>query len=136
MSAASSRPEKDCLTDRHARVSDRTKPGISLPKTPSELVGTIHAQRVRCGKASCRCASGDHADLHGPYYYRFWREGGRLRKAYVPRSRIADTRAACARRQDRERRQREARRELRSELARFRSLSREVEALLRIWQQR
>lgn len=35
---------------------------------------------VRCGKSPCRCEPGS---LHGPYYYRFTREGGRLRKRYV-----------------------------------------------------
>jgi hypothetical protein len=33
--------------------------------------------------------------LHGPYYYRFWREQGRLRKAYVRTKDVAHVRAAC-----------------------------------------
>jgi hypothetical protein len=45
--------------------------------------GAICAQFVRCGKAGCKCSRGE---LHGPYYYRFTREGGRLRKSYVPKS--------------------------------------------------
>jgi hypothetical protein len=47
----------------------------ALPK-----VGALCAPWVRCGTAGCRCARGE---LHGPYYYRFWREDGRLRKYYV-----------------------------------------------------
>ena len=37
---------------------------------------------VKCGKPACKCARGQ---LHGPYAYRYWREDGRLRKAYVGR---------------------------------------------------
>lgn len=34
-------------------------------------------QSVRCGKAGCtRCP-------HGPYWYAYWREGGRVRTKYV-----------------------------------------------------
>jgi hypothetical protein len=56
------------------------------------LPGTVHEQRVRCGKANCRCARGEPHTA----YYRFWREGGRLRKAYVPRRDLEATREACA----------------------------------------
>jgi hypothetical protein len=66
-----------------------------LPKT---LPGVVCVQRVRCGKPGCRCARGPGHIA----YYRFWREGGRLRKCYVRRADLAAVRAACdARRQDR-----------------------------------
>ena len=65
----------------------------SLPKT---LAGTVHEQSVRCGKSNCRCRTGE---LHGPYYYRFWRDGDRLRKEYVPRSRVDEVKERCAARQ-------------------------------------
>lgn len=61
-----------------------------LPKT---LPGVVCRQWVRCGKAACRCATGPG---HGPYYYRFWREGGRLRKSYVPRVQVAEVEVRCA----------------------------------------
>lgn len=69
-----------------------------LPKmTPGEaLPGAVIAERKRCGKPNCRCASGNPEDLHGPYYYRYYRENGRLRKAYVPKDRVEQVRAACA----------------------------------------
>ncbi|WP_346293319.1 DUF6788 family protein [Sphaerothrix gracilis] len=36
-------------------------------------------QGVKCGKANCKCAAGD---LHGPYWYEFWREGDKVKKRY------------------------------------------------------
>jgi hypothetical protein len=67
----------------------------TLPKTA--LPGVVCAQWIRCGRPSCRCANGE---LHGPYYYRLWRQGGRLRKQYVKRSELDEARARCeARRQ-------------------------------------
>ncbi|HVK18192.1 MAG TPA: DUF6788 family protein [Fimbriiglobus sp.] len=60
-----------------------------LPKT---LPGVVCAQRVRCGKPACRCARGPGHLA----YYRFWREGGRLRKAHVRRADLESVRAAGA----------------------------------------
>lgn len=38
---------------------------------------TYRQERVRCGKRSCtRCP-------HGPYWYAYWREGGRVRSRYI-----------------------------------------------------
>lgn len=36
-------------------------------------------QKVKCGKANCKCATGK---LHGPYWYEFWREGSKVKKRY------------------------------------------------------
>ena len=55
------------------------------------LKGSVCVQWVTCGKPSCKCTRGD---LHGPYYYRFWREDGRLRKEYVKREDLAAVQAA------------------------------------------
>lgn len=41
---------------------------------------TFRQERVKCGKDGCRCAQGEG---HGPYTYKYWKEGGRLRKQYV-----------------------------------------------------
>jgi hypothetical protein len=66
------------------------------PKTlPKTLPGVVCAQRVRCGKPICRCSRGEGHLA----YYRFWREGGRLRKCYVRRADLAAVRAACVERQ-------------------------------------
>ena len=73
----------------------KNKSSETLPKT---LPGVVCGQRVRCGKPTCRCAGGPGHLA----YYRFWREGGRLRKCYVRRADLASVRAACeARRRER-----------------------------------
>lgn len=38
---------------------------------------TLRQELVRCGKESCRACP------HGPYWYAYWREGGRTRSRYV-----------------------------------------------------
>lgn len=41
---------------------------------------TYRLEHVRCGKTGCtRCP-------HGPYWYAYWREGGRLRSRYIGKS--------------------------------------------------
>jgi hypothetical protein len=67
---------------------DRNKTPETLHKT---LPGAVCVQRVRCGKSGCRCARG-HPH---PAFYRFWREGGRLRKSHVKRADLGEVRAAC-----------------------------------------
>lgn len=38
---------------------------------------TFRQQAVKCGRDNCsRCP-------HGPYWYAYWREGGRLRSRYI-----------------------------------------------------
>jgi len=41
---------------------------------------TYQKQYRTCGKAMCACRTGKK---HGPYIYAFWREGIRLRSAYI-----------------------------------------------------
>ncbi len=38
---------------------------------------TFRQETVRCGKQGCRSCP------HGPYWYAYWREDGRLRSRYV-----------------------------------------------------
>ena len=83
-----------------ARV--RNKNGDSLPKTP--LDGVVCTQWIRCSKSNCRCAAGR---LHGPYFYRFFREAGKLKKKYVRHAELEQVRAQCEAR-------RQARRELKA----------------------
>jgi len=42
---------------------------------------TYTQQYRRRGKAACRCKSGGPG--HGPYWYAYWREGGKLKCAYL-----------------------------------------------------
>ena len=78
------------LETRPARRS--LKNSDSLPKI-APLPGVLLANPVRCGKPACRCARGE---LHGPYLYRRWREGGRQRRAYVRPDEVERVRAALA----------------------------------------
>ncbi|MFA5891197.1 MAG: hypothetical protein WDA27_09655 [Actinomycetota bacterium] len=49
------------------------EPGAAL----SQNKVTYRLEHVRCGKRGCtRCP-------HGPYWYAYWREGGRLRSRYI-----------------------------------------------------
>lgn len=66
-----------------------TKTSDSLPKT---LPGVVCRQWVKCGRRNCRCG---HGQLHGPYFYRFWRENGRLRKVYVRPMDVEAVRVHC-----------------------------------------
>jgi hypothetical protein len=64
--------------------------GLLVARQGSELTGgaseagsaargkvTFRQERVRCGRKSCtKCP-------HGPYWYAYWREDGRLRSRYV-----------------------------------------------------
>lgn len=55
--------------------------------------GAVCPQWKKCGRARCKCAAGQ---LHGPYYYRFYRVDGRLCKEYVRKADLAAVRASCA----------------------------------------
>jgi hypothetical protein len=39
-------------------------------------------ERIRCGKLGCKCAA-EPAELHGPYWYAYWRDDGKLKSCYV-----------------------------------------------------
>ena len=41
---------------------------------------TYRLEGVRCGKQGCKCSEGE---LHGPYWYAYWTEGGRTKSQYV-----------------------------------------------------
>src|SRR4051812_47866632 len=78
-----------------------------MPKTESADPSPKHDDRgavvehwVRCGKPWCGCATG--GPRHGPYYLRYWREGGRRRKEYVRLDEAQKRRAACDERRSRE----------------------------------
>ena len=39
-------------------------------------------ERIRCGKTGCKCMSKNGAS-HGPYWYAYWRDEGKLKSRYV-----------------------------------------------------
>ena len=81
-------------------MQDKTQDRQLPPKTiPDKLPGAVQRQYVRCGNPNCKCAGGE---LHGPYWYRIWRdEGGTQHKEYVRESDVERVQAACeARRQE------------------------------------
>lgn len=41
---------------------------------------TYRSEMVRCGKKGCKCAKGE---LHGPYWYAYWSEGGKTKSEYI-----------------------------------------------------
>lgn len=41
---------------------------------------TYRLELVRCGRKTCKCVEGQ---LHGPYWYAYWTEGGRTRSQYI-----------------------------------------------------
>lgn len=58
-----------------ARRDEQLGLSAGLSEGPSKV--SYRQERVRCGKESCtRCP-------HGPYWYAYWREGGRVRSRYV-----------------------------------------------------
>ena len=96
----------------------KTKSENPLPKM---LPGAVCRQWKKCGKPTCRCRLGQ---LHGPYYYRFFRVNGVLHKRYVRPHELAITQAACAER-------REAEGAFRQTFSKSRGLLRHFYALLR-----
>ncbi len=70
----------DGLTARQLRAR-RRRLASGLSDVEALLRGTLVSQGRRCGKESCRCATGD---LHGPYtYLSVPRSAGRPRMVYV-----------------------------------------------------
>ena len=58
------------------------------------LAGSLVEQARRCGKAGCRCASGE---LHGPYAYFSARAHGASRLRYVPAALVETVRGYLGR---------------------------------------
>ncbi len=57
-------------------------PSAMPPMPPPDVHVTYSRQYRRCGKPACpRCAAGGTG--HGPYWFAYWREGGRLRSRYL-----------------------------------------------------
>jgi hypothetical protein len=57
-------------------IDDSRSTGTARPGSHK----TYRRELVRCGKKGCKCADGQ---LHGPYWYAYWTEGGKTRSQYV-----------------------------------------------------
>lgn len=72
-------------------TQDGGRPLEAGAASDERLKGTLVTDLKRCGRPNCRCAKGK---LHGPYYYRRWRDAsGRQRKEYIPHKRVEKVRA-------------------------------------------
>jgi hypothetical protein len=67
----------------------------------------------------------------GPYYFRFWREDGKLRKRYIKRANLALTIAACRKDREERREQRENHAEVMRWIREYNRADREIERLLK-----
>lgn len=101
----------------------RKKVGKALPKIVPKP-GSVHAEMKRCGRAGCRCANGE---LHGPYYYRFFRVRGKLRKRYVRPEDVASVSAGCKAHQEQQARKRHIVRQSQQEWRRLMAAIRQME---------
>jgi hypothetical protein len=54
--------------------------GREVVETLREGAIVFQHEKVRCGKHGCKCAEGD---LHGPYWYSYQRDGGKVKSKYV-----------------------------------------------------
>jgi hypothetical protein len=55
-------------------------PGREVVESRQAGKVTYRLEMVKCGKLTCRCASGL---LHGPYWYAYQKKAGRLKSRYV-----------------------------------------------------
>ena len=96
------RKAKDVRAERNTPPPREVKKsGAVLPKIleVAAHTGSLQAQRVRCGKANCKCARGQ---LHEGYYYFFWSNHSGACKRYVRRADVPAVRAIIERRKQRE----------------------------------
>lgn len=120
--------KKKMLPTKATKAKVRT-PQINMQSVlPKTLYGTLHCQWVRCGRANCRCAQGR---LHGPYYYHFFRENGRLKKKYVKQLDVTAVASACLARRVEEKRILEAKRGVKRQEQEARAEWRDLLVLLR-----
>lgn len=67
-----------------ARTSYTLFPHVLKPESPSsdpDKHVSYQFQYRKCGKPHCVCVSGEFP--HGPYWYAFWRENGKVHSRYI-----------------------------------------------------
>lgn len=70
--------------DQRAHLNDEplTQPGRQAVEVHRRGALLFQLERKRCGKATCHCARED-GQGHGPYWYAYWRAGGKTRSKYL-----------------------------------------------------
>ena len=69
------------LLEFRGEIDESELPDTAEPlEDQSNGKGTVVKEKVKCGDESCHCADGE---LHGPYLYRYFREGGKLKSEYI-----------------------------------------------------
>jgi hypothetical protein len=62
--------------------------GEVMEVRPTRGGGSYVLQKIKCGKAQCRCAK-PGGDLHGPYWYLFTKSGGKTKSKYIGKDKPA-----------------------------------------------
>ncbi len=82
-------------TDRQRMRTVVVRPSRSS-RSATEIAQTLYktpalvSHRIRCGKPTCRCTTGEG---HGPYSFLYWREGATQRRRCVPTAEVEAVRA-------------------------------------------
>jgi hypothetical protein len=81
-------PEQKYRVERYIQTLLAEQPALPLfQKAGRQVVEQRQAkgvsyqlERIKCGKKNCKCAAGE---FHGPYWYAYWREGGKVKSRYI-----------------------------------------------------
>jgi hypothetical protein len=75
----------DLIADREAPVELQERKGREVVARIVKPGGTLQLELVHCGKAP-RCKSCPH----GPYWYRYWKDGGKTKSEYVGKPSVTE----------------------------------------------
>jgi hypothetical protein len=103
------------------RVRKTKKSNLAPKISPKMLPGHIEVKRVRCGKPSCKCSTGE---LHGPYHYHRTWAGNGYQRSYIRPENLKETKNAC-------RKYQQSQAELRIGRARYKLMLSTLRAMLR-----
>ena len=66
----------------HRNEDPIARPGRQVVEVHRRGALLLQLERKRCGKATCRCMQ-PAGQGHGPYWYAYWRAGGKTRSTYL-----------------------------------------------------